>query len=137
MQVFKRENPILAFVFTANESGNNFAELENEVIEAGGSADLVNDGLVRVSVKGRTYDLPIGYVLVLDGGSSRLITREQFEHDYVAADLDGLDIDELFERVGKLEVELGKLVKACGMKEKATKADKAVDTADDGKTAQK
>lgn len=118
MQVFKIEKPILALALLAVADGNNFEQLSAEVSEAGGTAELINDGLARVTVNGRTYDLPIGYVLVLDGGS-RLLSKEQFDAEYVSAEVGSFDLDDLVARVAKLEEELGKLVKA------KSKADKA------------
>jgi len=83
MRVFKIEKPILALALLAVADGNNFNELSAEVSEVGGSAELINDELARVVVSGRTYELPIGYVLVLDGGS-RLISKAQFDVEYVS-----------------------------------------------------
>lgn len=119
MQVFKIEKPILALSLLAVADGNNFKELSAEVSEAGGTAELVNDGLARVAVNGRTYDLPIGYVLVFDGGGSRLLSKAQFDAEYVSAEVGSFDLGDLVARLGKVETELGKLVKA------KSKADKA------------
>lgn len=118
MQVFKIEKPILALSLLAVADGNNFEELSAEVSEAGGTAELVNDELARVAVNGRTYDLPIGYVLVLDGGS-RLLSKAQFDGEYVSVGDGSFDLGDLVARLGKVETELGKLVKA------KSKADKA------------
>ena len=120
MQVFKIEKPILALALLAVADGNNFDELSAEVSEIGGSAELINDELARVIVKGRTYDLPIGYVLVLDGGS-RLLSKVQFDAEYVSAGASG-QVDDLMARVAKLESEVGKLTKAkSGAKAKVDK----------------
>lgn len=120
MQVFKIEKPILALALLAVADGNNFDELSAEVSEIGGSAELINDELARVVVNGRTYDLPIGYVLVLDGGS-RLLSKVQFDAEYVSAGASG-QVDDLTARVAKLESEVGKLTKAkSGAKAKVDK----------------
>lgn len=120
MQVFKIEKPILAFALLGVAGGNNFKALSAEVSEVGGTAELINDELARVIVNGRTYELPIGYVLVFDGGS-RLLSKAQFDIEYVSAA--GGEVDDLVARVGKLETELGKLSKA--KSEPKAKADKA------------
>lgn len=122
MQVFKIEKPILALSLLAVADGNNFKELSAEVSEVGGSAELINDELARVAVNGRTYDLPIGYVLVLDGGS-RLLSKAQFDVEYVSVGAGEFNLDDLVARLGKVETELGKLTKA------KSKADKAGETA--------
>lgn len=121
MQVFKIEKPILALALLAVADGNNFDELSAEVSEIGGSAELINDELARVVVKGRTYDLPIGYVLVFDGGYNRLLSKVQFDAEYVSAGASGW-VDDLMARVAKLESEVGKLTKAkSGAKAKVDK----------------
>ena len=149
MQVFKIEKPILAFSLLAVADGNNFEELSAEVsAEVGGSAELINDELARVVVSGRTYELPIGYVLVLDGGS-RLISKAQFDVEYVSVGAGEFDLDDvvlrtnkvseqmnlLVARVGKLESEVGKLSKP--KSEPKAKADKTSEPAAGADTAQK
>ena len=111
MQVFKIEKPILALALLAVAGGNNFKELSAEVAEVGGSAELINDGLARVKVNGREYELPIGYVLVFDG-DSRLLDKAQFDVEYDSVGAGELDLDDLVARVSKVETELGKLAKA-------------------------
>ena len=91
MRVFKLEKPILALALLAVADGNNFEELSAEVSEVCGSAELINDELARVVVSGRTYELPIGYVLVLDGGS-RLISKDQFDVEYVSVGAGEFDL---------------------------------------------
>ena len=149
MQVFKIEKPILAFALLAVADGNNFEEMSVEVsAEVGGSAELINDELARVIVSGRTYELPIGYVLVLDGGS-RLISKAQFDVEYVSVGAGEFDLDDvvlrtnkvseqmnlLVARVGKLESEVGKLSKP--KSEPKAKADKTSEPAAGADTAQK
>ena len=148
MQVFKIEKPILALALLAVADGNNFKELSAEVSEVGGSAELVNDELARVVVNGRTYELPIGYVLVFDG-DSRLLNKSQFDVEYVSVgagefDLDAVvvradkaseQVDDLVARVGKLESEVGKLNKP--KSEPKAKADKASEPTAGAETAQK
>lgn len=129
MQVFKIEKPILALSLLAVADGNNFKELSAEVSEVGGSAELINDELARVAVNGRTYDLPIGYVLVMDGGS-RLLSKAQFDVEYVSVGVSGFDLDDLVARLDKVETELSKLAKANAetpkpKSEPKAKADKA------------
>ena len=148
MQVFKIEKPILALALLAVADGNNFKELSAEVSEVGGSAELINDELARVVVNGRTYDLPIGYVLVLDGGS-RLLSKAQFDVEYVSVGAGEFDLDDvvlrtnkvseqmnlLVARLSKVETELGKLSKP--KSEPKAKADKTSEPAAGADTAQK
>lgn len=148
MQVFKIEKPILALALLAVADGNNFKELSAEVSEVGGSAELINDELARVVVNGRTYDLPIGYVLVLDGGS-RLLSKAQFDVEYVSVGAGEFDLDDvvlrtnkvseqmnlLVARLSKVETELGKLSKP--KSEPKAKADKASEPTAGAETAQK
>lgn len=121
MQVFKIEKPILALALLAVADGNNFKELSAEVSEVGGSVELINDELARVVVNGRTYDLPIGYVLVLDGGS-RLLSKAQFDMEYVSVGASEFNLGDLAARLDKVENELGKLSKP--KSEPKAKADK-------------
>lgn len=134
MQVFKIEKPILALALLAVADGNNFKELSAEVSEAGGSAELINDELARVVVNGRTYELPIGYVLVFDGGS-RLLSKAQFDVEYVSVGAGEFDLDDLVARLSKVETELGKLTKP--KSEPKAKADKVSEPAAGADTAQK
>lgn len=125
MQVFKTTKPILALALLATVAGNNFGELSSEVSEVGGTAELINDGLARVNVNGRTYDLPIGYVLVFDSGHGRLISKERFADEYVSVDTSSFDLDDLVARIEKVESELDKLNKA-NTEAKKTKAEPKV-----------
>ena len=111
MHVFKNEKPILALALLAVADGNNFKELSAEVSEVGGSVELINDELARVKVNEREYELPIGYVLVFDGGYGRLLSKAQFDAEYVSMGT-LVDLDDLVARLGKVETELGKLAKA-------------------------
>ena len=106
MQVFKIEKPILALALLATADGNNFNELSADVAKANGTVELINDGLARVSFMGRTYDLPIGYVLVLDG-DNRLISKAQFDSEYTSADVNE-QINDLVARLNKVEAVLSK-----------------------------
>ena len=124
MQVFKIEKPILALALLAVADGNNFEELSAEVAEVGGSVELINDELARVKVNGREYELPIGYVLVFDG-DSRLLSKAQFDVEYVSVGASEFDLDDLVARLGKVETELGKLAKADKASEPATGAETA------------
>ena len=133
MQVFKIEKPILALALLAVAGGNNFKELSAEVAEVGGSAELINDELARVKVNGREYELPIGYVLVFDG-DSRLLSKAQFDVEYVSVGAGEFDLDDLVARLNKVETELGKLNKP--KSEPKAKADKASEPAAGSETAQ-
>ena len=140
MQVFKIEKPILALALLAVADGNNFEELSAEVAEVGGSVELINDELARVKVNGREYELPIGYVLVFDG-DSRLLSKAQFDVEYVSVGASEFDLDDLVARLGKVETELGKLAKANNetaepKSEPKAKADKAGEPATGAETAQ-
>ena len=140
MQVFKIEKPILALALLVAADGNNFEELSAEVAEVGGSVELINDELARVKVNGREYELPIGYVLVFDG-DSRLLSKAQFDVEYVSVGASEFDLDDLVARLGKVETELGKLAKANNetaepKSEPKAKADKASEPATGAETAQ-
>ena len=152
MQVFKIEKPILALALLVAADGNNFEELSAEVAEVGGSVELIDDELARVKVNGREYELPIGYVLVFDGGYNRangsehigygrLLSKAQFDVEYVSVGASEFDLDDLVARLGKVETELGKLAKANNetaepKSEPKAKADKASEPATGAETAQ-
>lgn len=111
MQVYRIENPILAFALTAVAGGTNFNQLAEEVRQAGGSVEQVSDSLARVMVGGGVYDLPIGYVLVFDIGS-RLLSKEQFDSEYVVGKVGkagGIDLGDLVARLDAVEAEVSKL----------------------------
>lgn len=102
MQVSKIETPTLAFSFTATAKGNNFDTLSAEVVEAGGSAELINDNTARVVFEGRSYELPIGYTLVL-GRDTRLLSAEQFAREYTI-----VESGDILARLSAVEAELEK-----------------------------
>lgn len=132
MQVFKARKPILAFAFVAASGGSNFKALVAEVEKSGGYVDRVDDVLVYIHINTRKYALPINCVLVFDG-SSRVISKRQFDEEYVVVNDDTSDLSDLSARLEAVEAELSKLTKP---KTKAKKSsDDATDTSgtsDDG-----
>lgn len=121
MRVVKVKNPITAFEFIATSDGNNLNALSVEVSDAGGTVRSASDTIAQIQLKGRTYDLPIGYALVFDGGV-RLLSSKQFHTEYAPfAQVD------LADRVGKLEklvygLTVGNGDKSVGTKSKPRKA---------------
>lgn len=125
MQVFKARKPITAFEFVASSGGSNYKELAAEVEKLGGFVEHVDDVLVYIHFNARKYALPINYVLVFDGGS-RVISKRQFDEEYVSMKDDAADLSDLSARLEAVEAELSKLTKP---KAKAKKSsDDATDT---------
>ncbi len=102
MQVFKIEQPLVAFKFVATDKGNNFDELSADVVAAGGTAEQLGDALVQVRGVGAEVQLPLGFGVVYDGGVGKVLPAHMLDSQYVEA-LAGDYLDYLVARLEKVE----------------------------------
>lgn len=102
MQVFKIEQPLVAFKFVATDKGNNFDELSADVVAAGGTAEQLGDALARVRGVGAEVQLPLGFGVVYDGGVGKVLPAHVLDSQYVEARA-GEDLDDLVARLEKVE----------------------------------
>lgn len=102
MQVFKIEQPLVAFKFVATDKGNNFGELSADVVAAGGTAEQLGDALVAVRGVGAEVRLPLGFGVVYDGGVGKVLPAHVLDSQYVEARA-GEDLDDLVARLEKVE----------------------------------
>lgn len=102
MQVFKIEQPLVAFKFVATDKGNNFDELSADVVAAGGTAEQLGDALARVRGVGAEVRLPLGFGVVYDGGVAKVLPAHVLDSQYVEARV-GEDLDDLVARLEKVE----------------------------------
>jgi hypothetical protein len=102
MQVFKIEQPLVAFKFVATDKGNNFDELSADVVAAGGTAEQLGDALVAVRGVGAEVRLPLGFGVVYDGGVGKVMPVDVLYSQYVEAQA-GEDLDDLVARLEKVE----------------------------------
>ena len=110
MQVFKIEQPLVAFKFVATDKGNNFDELSADVVAAGGTAEQLGDALAQVRGVGAEVRLPLGFGVVYDGGVAKVLPAHVLDSQYVEARV-GLskyfgtefDLDDLVARLEKVE----------------------------------
>lgn len=102
MQVFKIEQPLVAFKFVATDKGNNFDELSADVAAAGGTAEQLGDALVQVRGVGAEVQLPLGFGVVYDGGVGKVLPAHMLDSQYVEA-LAGDYLDYLVARLEKVE----------------------------------
>ena len=102
MQVFKIEQPLVAFKFVATDKGNNFDELSADVVAAGGTAEQLGDALVQVRGVGAEVRLPLGFGVVYDGGVAKVLPAHVLDSQYVEARA-GEDLDDLVARLEKVE----------------------------------
>lgn len=123
MQVFKIEQPLVAFKFVATDKGNNFDELSADVVAAGGTAEQLGDALVQVRGVGAEVQLPLGFGVVYDGGVGKVLPAHMLDSQYVEA-LAGDYLDYLVARLEKVE----KAVAGC----KCRTTGKAQKAAEDG-----
>lgn len=107
MKVYRYEKPVPAFQYIAVEGGaegsgatDNFATLEAEVAEAGGTALKVAGGAgtaprVRVTLGSSSGTLGLGDAIVFEHGTARVMTLGAFNEAYVpekdVAEGDGLE----------------------------------------------
>lgn len=102
MQVFKIEQPLVAFKFVATDKGNNFDELSADVVAAGGTAEQLGDALAQVRGVGAEVRLPLGFGVVYDGGIGKVLPAHVLDSQYVEARV-GEDLDDLVARLEKVE----------------------------------
>ena len=124
MQVFKIEQPLVAFKFVATDKGNNFDELSADVVAVGGTVEQLGDALVAVRGVGTEVQLPLGFGVVYDGGVGKVMPVDVLDSQYVAVEAVGFDLDDLVARLEKVEK-----VVASGKGRATSKAEK---TAGDG-----
>ena len=103
MQVFKIEQPLVAFKFVATDKGNNFDELSADVVAAGGTVEQLGDALVAVRGVGAEVQLPLGFGVVYDGGVVKVMSVDVLDSQYVAVGAGELDLDDLVARLEKVE----------------------------------
>lgn len=102
MQVFKIEQPLVAFKFVATDKGNNFDELSADVVAAGGTVEQLGDALAWVRGVGAEVRLPLGFGVVYDGGVGKVLPAHVLDSQYVEARA-GEDLDDLVARLEKVE----------------------------------
>lgn len=102
MQVFKIEQPLVAFKFVATDKGNNFDELSADVVAAGGTVEQLGDALAQVRGVGAEVRLPLGFGVVYDGGVAKVLPAHVLDSQYVEARA-GEDLDDLVARLEKVE----------------------------------
>lgn len=93
MKVYRYEKPVPAFQYVAVEgegggATDNFAALEAEVVEAGGTALKVAGGAgtaprVRVTLGSSSGTLGLGDAIVFEHGTARTMTASAFNEAYV------------------------------------------------------
>ena len=102
MQVFKIEQPLVAFKFVATNKGNNFDELSADVVAAGGTVEQLGDALVVVRGVGAEVRLPLGFGVVYDGGVVKVMSVDVLDSQYVVG-AGEFDLDDLVARLEKVE----------------------------------
>ena len=103
MQVFKIEQPLVAFKFVATDKGNNFDELSADVNGAGGTVEQLGDALVAIRGVGVEVRLPLGFGVVYDGGVGKVMPVDVLDGQYVAVGAGEFDLDDLVARLEKVE----------------------------------
>ena len=103
MQVFKIEQPLMAFKFVATDKGNNFAELSADVVAAGGTVVQLGDALVAIRGIGAEVRLPLGFGVVYDGGVGKVLPVDVLGSQYVEVEAGEFDLDDLVARLEKVE----------------------------------
>ena len=103
MQVFKIEQPLVAFKFVATDKGNNFDELSADVMAAGGTVEQLGDALAQVRGVGAEVQLPLGFGVVYDGGVGKVLPVDVLDSQYVGARAGEFDLDDLVARLEKVE----------------------------------
>ena len=120
MQVFKIEQPLVAFKFVATDKGNNFDELSADVVAAGGTVEQLGDALIAVRGVGAEVRLPLGFGVVYDGGVGKVMPVGVLDSQYVAVGAGEFDLDDLVARLEKVEKAVaGGRGRATGKSEKA------------------
>ena len=103
MQVFKIEQPLVAFKFVATDKGNNFDELSADVVAAGGTVEQLGDALALVRGVGAEVRLPLGFGVVYDGGVGKVMPVDVLDSQYVAVGAGEFNLDDLVARLEKVE----------------------------------
>ena len=103
MQVFKIEQPLVAFKFVATDKGNNFDELSADVVAAGGTVEQLGDALVVVRGVGAEVQLPLGFGVVYDGGVGKVMPVDVLDSQYVEGVSGEFVLDDLVARLEKVE----------------------------------
>ena len=103
MQVFKIEQPLVAFKFVATDKGNNFDELSADVKGVGGTVEQLGDALVAIRGVGVEVRLPLGFGVVYDGGVGKVMPVDVLDGQYVAVGAGEFDLDDLVARLEKVE----------------------------------
>ena len=101
MQVFKIEQPLVAFKFVATDKGNNFDELSADVVAAGGTVEQLGDALALVRGVGAEVQLPLGFGVVYDG-VGKVMPVDVLDSQYVVG-AGEFDLDDLVARLEKVE----------------------------------
>lgn len=120
MQVFKIEQPLVAFKFVATDKGNNFDELSADVVAAGGTVEQLGDALALVRGVGAEVRLPLGFGVVYDGGVGKVMPVDVLDSQYVAVGAGEFNLDDLVARLEKVEKAV-----ASGKGRATSKAEKA------------
>ena len=102
MQVFKIEQPLVAFKFVATDKGNNFDELSADVVAVGGTVEQLGDALALVRGVGAEVQLPLGFGVVYDG-VGKVMPVDVLDSQYVAVGAGEFDLDDLVARLEKVE----------------------------------
>ena len=103
MQVFKIEQPLVAFKFVATDKGNNFDELSADVVAAGGTVEQLGDALAQVRGVGAEVQLPLGFGVVYDGGVGKVLPVDVLDSQYVEGVSGEFVLDDLVARLEKVE----------------------------------
>ena len=103
MQVFKIEQPLVAFKFVATDKGNNFDELSADVVAAGGTVEQLGDALAQVRGVGAEVQLPLGFGVVYDGGVGKVMPVDVLDSQYVEGVSGEFVLDDLVARLEKVE----------------------------------
>ena len=102
MQVFKIEQPLVAFKFVATAKGNNFDELSADVVAAGGTVEQLGDAHALVRGVGAEVQLPLGFGVVYGGGVGKVMPVDVLDSQYVVG-AGEFDLDDLVARLEKVE----------------------------------
>ena len=103
MQVFKIEQPLVAFKFVATDKGNNFDELSADVVAVGGTVEQLGDALAQVRGVGAEVQLPLGFGVVYDGGVGKVMPVDVLDSQYVGGVSGEFVLDDLVARLEKVE----------------------------------
>lgn len=80
--VYARELPKLAFWWNHSAGDEDFNRLEADVIKAGGTIEKTGNGKCSVRVGGRQFGFSVGFAVVLENGSVRMMPVDLFEQSF-------------------------------------------------------